>query len=240
VISLLCSQTSPRGLAVTDAAKWVLVLHAVCPRPTTHVRSTSACIPTQIFRQAAPFGLCSVVRECLSGSARVALCRCLLACLPACLSPPAAAGQPLSRERASERCLQQPSPVRRLSVCLPNKSTDTLLASASLPRRHPSSHPAKALHLTSTDCPGALRRDVYESKLDPVSVCHPTPQSALIVAVQTLLTSTRRVSSRATVQPTASYLANTAIRGSRRRQQPSQLPAYPCLALARRLLQPRC
>ena len=148
------------------------MLHAVAHPPTTHARSTSACIPTQIFRLRRLGSVVRIVRAALAAAAELLLLACRRRCWPA-----------IPRASAAS------SPARPVPVCrLPNKPTDTLPASASLPRRHPSSHPAKALHLTSTDCSGALIGDVYESQLDPVSVCHPTPQSALIVAVQTLLT----------------------------------------------------
>ena len=123
--------TSPRGLAVTDAPKWVC---AARRRPSAnHARPLHLRLHPYPNLQAAPFGLC---RE--RSSARcpllplpLPLAANLLTCLLACLSS----------HPASERCLQsgQSSPVPVcLPVCLPNKPTDTLLASASLPRRHPS------------------------------------------------------------------------------------------------------
>lgn len=165
--------TSARGLAVTDAPKWVC---AARRRPSTnHARPLHLRLHPYPNLQAAPFGLC-----CESSA------RCpLLPLLSCCLSPL------LASHSASERCLQSGQSSACLSVCQTNPPTHHLPVPvpACLRRRHPFSHPAKALHLTSTDCSGALIRDVYESQLDPVSVCHPTPQSALIVAVQTLLTS---------------------------------------------------
>lgn len=171
--------TSPRGLAVTDAPKWVC---AARRRPSAnHARPLHLRLHPYPNLQAAPFGLC---RERSSARCPLLLPLPLAANLLACC---------LLVQPSRERALPPVRPVQSsacLPACLSAKQTHRHATCQCQPAPASSiSHPAKALHLTSTDCSGALSRDVYESQLDPVSVCHPTPQSALIVAVQTLLTS---------------------------------------------------